>query len=148
MLVLTLRKRYNWNFVLLTFSFVMKSVIFWCFFSETSISLINWDIAFCKLKSKLKQLKAKIIIYVSIIVAAIDIFIIISRFYNQVELTGSHERTLVSTLFCLLTGKVNMDKITQFQLPLPSQNIKTHIHTHTHTPSFINYCKFVIFKLT
>ena len=39
-----------------------------------------------------KQLKAKTIIAISIIVIVIDIFIIISRFYNRAELTDLHER--------------------------------------------------------
>ena len=41
-----------------------------------------------------------------------------------------------------------MDKLKQFQLPISSQNIKTHIHTHTYSQLYKLFCKFVIFKLT
>ena len=46
---------------------------------------------------------------------------------------------MTSSFLCLLTGKVNMGKLKQLQLPISSQNTETHIHTNTPTPSFINY---------
>ena len=78
-------------------------------------------------------MKAKTIIYVRIIVIIIDIFIIISRVYNRAELTELLEHTLVSSFLYLLTGKVNISKLQQFQLHISSQNTENHTHTHTHT---------------
>ena len=85
--------------------------IFWNFFSEIYVVLINCDIAFCIYKDIWKQSKSIIIIAVSINVITNDAFIIISILYIINELTELHELTFIASFLFLLIEKVHIGKL-------------------------------------
>ena len=133
----------NWNFIFWHPVLSYRLWIFWNFFSEIYVALINCDITFYIYKDIWKQSKSIIIIAVSINVITNDIFIIISILYIINELPESHKLIFIASFLFLLIAKVHIGKLKSFQLI----SLLEHEHTHNCSKLYELFCKAVIFKL-